>query len=192
MTVFAIVGHTAITGGNFNLNDLPGGAGRMDILCRCVSAALFLSHNIRRENSCYLVLCGPPCPPRTILFSGDRVRSLNPDERSACAMIRKALDLTCGREFRESSPGISVRRTGLAELLDEHPFAVLDEGGTDIRGTPLLPDALLLSDHLNLTPEEVELTRACPRYSVGPLSLHADHTIPVFLNERDRREHGWN
>jgi tRNA (pseudouridine54-N1)-methyltransferase len=187
MTVFAVVGHTAITEGNFTLNDMPGSAGRMDVLCRCVNAALFLSHDLRRDAGCYLVLCGPPNPPRTILFSGDSIRSLNPDERSAGALIRKALSVTCGREFRESTRGVSIRRGGLPELLDEHAFAVLDEAGDDIRGEPILPEALLLSDHQNLTAEECDLTAGCPRYSVGPLSLHADHAITVFLNERDRR-----
>jgi tRNA (pseudouridine54-N1)-methyltransferase len=187
MTVFAVVGHTAVTDGNFNINDMPGSAGRMDVLCRCVNAALFLSHDLRRDTGCYLVLCGPPNPPKTILFSGDRIRSLNPDERSPGALIRKALSVTCGREFRESTPGVSIRKGGLQELLDEHAFAVLDEAGDDIRGESILPEAFLLSDHQNLTPEECELTAACPRYSVGPLSLHAGHAITVFLNERDRR-----
>ncbi|HID42466.1 MAG TPA: tRNA (pseudouridine(54)-N(1))-methyltransferase TrmY, partial [Archaeoglobaceae archaeon] len=36
MRGFLVVGNRAATG-NFNLNDLPGSAGRMDILCRCVA-----------------------------------------------------------------------------------------------------------------------------------------------------------
>ena len=33
-----------------------------------------------------------------------------------------------------------------------------------------------------------DLVGELPRYSVGPRSLHADHTITVLLNELDRRE----
>ena len=55
MTVFAIVGHIARTDGGYSLNDLPGG-GRMDVLCRCVNASFFLSHDLRRDVECYLVL----------------------------------------------------------------------------------------------------------------------------------------
>ena len=49
MTLFAVVGHRARTDGGFSLNDLPGSGGRMDVLCRCVNAALFLSHDLRRD-----------------------------------------------------------------------------------------------------------------------------------------------
>ena len=46
MTIFAIIGHLAATTGGFNLNDMPGGAGRMDVLCRSVNTSLFLSHDL--------------------------------------------------------------------------------------------------------------------------------------------------
>jgi tRNA (pseudouridine54-N1)-methyltransferase len=189
MICFAAIGHTAVTDGNFSLNDMPGSGGRMDLLCRCVNAAFFLSHDLRRDVRCYLVLLGEPSPPKTILISGKDVRYLSPDERSAGALIKKSLSITCGTVFRESSPGVSVRRGGLGELLADHEFALLNESGRDIRTENALPNAFLLSDHHNLSEEERFLTRTCPRYSVGPRSLHADHTITVLLNERDRRQH---
>ena len=58
----------------------------------------------------------------------------------------------------------------------------------DIRAAERLPGAYLLSDHLNLDEDEMALVGELPRYSVGPRSLHADHTITVLLNELDRRE----
>ncbi len=187
MAVFAIIGHLAATTGGFNLNDMPGGAGRMDVLCRSVNTSLFLSHDLRRDVTVYLVLLGGTDAPKTIMFSGEKVRSLNPDERSAGALIKKALEIPVGEEFRESTRGVYVRRGGLSRLLGEHTFAVLDEGGEDIRMETSFPEAFLLSDHLDFTPEELELTSNCPRYCVGPKILHADHTITVLLNILDRR-----
>ena len=111
----------------------------MDVLCRCVNASLFLSHDLRRDVDCYLVLCGEPAGPKTVKFSGDSVRSLSPDERSAGALIKKALEIPCGSEFREGAQGVFVRKGGLERLVTEHTFAVLDEKGTDIRGTGTLP-----------------------------------------------------
>jgi tRNA (pseudouridine54-N1)-methyltransferase len=163
----------------------------MDILCRCVNASLFLSHDIRRDIECYLVLCGGPVPRRTVRFSGNLVRSLSPDERSAGALIKKALDIPAGSEFRDAAPGVSVRRGGLEQLMTEHAFAVLDEKGTDIRTTTIIPDAFLLSDHLNFTDEEEMLVKQCPRYSVGPACVHGDHAITIVHNELDRRRYGW-
>jgi tRNA (pseudouridine54-N1)-methyltransferase len=190
MTIFAIIGHLAATTGGFNLNDMPGGAGRMDVLCRSVNTSLFLSHDLRRDVTVYLVLLGGTDAPKTVMFSGEKVRSLNPDERSAGALIKKALEIPVGEEFRESTRGVYVRRGGLSRLLDEHTFAVLDEGGVDITTVAALPEAFLLSDHLDFTPEELAMTSGCPRYSVGPKILHADHTITVLLNVLDRRNVG--
>ncbi len=187
MTIFAIIGHLAATTGGFNLNDMPGGAGRMDVLCRSVNTSLFLSHDLRRDVTVYLVLLGGTDAPKTIMFSGEKVRSLNPDERSAGALIKKALEIPVGEEFRESTRGVYVRRGGLSRLLGEHTFAVLDEGGEDIRMETSFPEAFLLSDHMDFTPEELDLTCDCPRYCVGPKILHADHTITVLLNILDRR-----
>ena len=187
MTLFAVIGHTARTDAGFSLNDLPGSGGRMDVLCRCVNAALFLSHDLRRDVECMLVLLGEPDPPKTVLFRGDGLRYLSPDERSAASLIKKALDMPCGSAYRESTSGVFVRRGGLAELLEEHPFALLEEGGADIREVGALPDAWLLSDHMDFSAEEAALAADLPRISVGPKVLHADHTITVVLNEIDRR-----
>lgn len=191
MTAFAIVGHLARTDSGFSINDLPGSGGRMDVLCRCVNASLFLSHDLRRDVDCFLVLLGPPSGPKTIRFSGATVRSLSPDERSAAALIKKVIDVPCGSEFREAADGVSIRKGGLERLMQEMSFGVLDENGEDIRKAQDLPGAFLLSDHLNFTEPEQALTSACPNYSVGPKCLHADHTITVVHNELDRRMNGW-
>lgn len=191
MIRFAVLGHRAFTSGTFSLNDLPGGAGRMDILCRCVATSLFLSHGMRRDVEIYLVLLGPPDPPATVRFSGEAVRYLNPDERSAASLVKKALALHRGPEFTESTPGVSVRAGGLARLVGEFPFALLDEAGEDVRKASCLPGNYIVSDHLNLLPDEIEITGSLPSYSVGPLSIHAEHAITLVLNELDRRAAGW-
>jgi tRNA (pseudouridine54-N1)-methyltransferase len=191
MIRFAAIGHLAPTSGDFSLNDLPGGAGRLDVLCRCVTASLFLSHDMRRDVEVCLVLLGQPDPPATVLFSGEKVRYLNPDERSAASLIKKALAMKRGSGYRESTPGVFIRKSGLAELLAEHPFALLDESGIDVRKADPLPGNYIVSDHLNLTPGEREMVGDLPRLSVGPLSLHADSAITILLNESDRRVAKW-
>jgi tRNA (pseudouridine54-N1)-methyltransferase len=187
MPKFAILGHKAVTTPDFSLNDMPGGAGRMDVLCRCINSTFFLSHDLRRDAECYLILLGDETEV-TLRFSGDTIRSLNPDERSAGALIKKGLSTSAADEFRKAADGITIRKGGLARLLAEHDFAVLDENGEDIRTAEHLPEHYLLSDHMNFTEEELELIRDLPRYSAGPKVLHADHTITIVLNELDRRK----
>jgi tRNA (pseudouridine54-N1)-methyltransferase len=194
MVFFAVLGHQAKNDGSFSLNDLPGSGGRMDLLCRCVQASLFLSHGIREEASSLLILAGGPGPTKTIRFDGACVRSLSPDERSSASFIKKALDIPAGSLFREVTPGVLVRKGGLESVLEEHHFGVLDEHGTDIRNVQAdeLPEGFLLSDHQNFSPEEELLIRDLPRYSLGPQVVHADHAIVLLWNEIDRRRSGWN
>jgi tRNA (pseudouridine54-N1)-methyltransferase len=209
MREFIVVGHKAVTDGQFSLNDLPGSAGRMDILCRCVNSALFLSHDLRRDVIIFLVLLGEPGPPKIVKFSGKDVRYLNPDERSSGSLIKKALELKAGIRWKESTPGVWVRQGDLEDLLAElnidanenvedvdegtgNKLYYLHEDGTDIRdemkGTLPQRSTFILGDHVGMTPdEEKKITdTGAQTLNVGPLSLHADHCIIVVNNELDR------
>lgn len=197
MRSFIIIGHKAVTEA-FSLNDLPGSAGRMDILCRCVNAALFLSHDLRRDVRVYLILKGDPDPPKIIRFDGADVRYLSPDERSAASLIRKALDKKVQDFWTESMPGVSIRRGDLGNLLGELGSKVtcLREDGVDIRsegfkGISMEP-LFVLGDHLGLTEDEEKTIKGYEHeiVSVGPVSLHADHCIVLLHNEMDRTAHG--
>ena len=166
----------------------------MDLLCRTIASALFLSHGIRQENICDILLLGPPHPGRIIRFEGSAIRSLSPDERNIAAAIKPALAIPAGKTFRQAGPGLLCRMGTLSEHLAEKRYAVLDESGTDIRRvqTPDIPDAFLLSDNQNFTDDEQDLIGTLPRYSLGPAIVHADHAIVLILNEIDRRRSGWN
>jgi tRNA (pseudouridine54-N1)-methyltransferase len=193
MKSFVIIGHKAATA-PFSLNDLPGAAGRMDILCRCVNAALFLSHNLRRDVRMYLVLKGG-IQPKLILFDGSSVRYLSPDERSAASLIKKALEKNAQDFWTESTPGVSIRKGDFGDLLEElnRKIIYLRENGDDVRGKKFEPyDELLfvLGDHEGLTGEEEKIIGGYEHeiVSVGTLSLHADHCIVLLHNEMDRAE----
>lgn len=189
MRYFAVLGHTVRTDGAFSLNDLPGSGGRVDLLCRCVQASLFLSHGIRNDAGCFLIIAGGPGPAKTVFFEGRTIRSLSPDERSSASFIKKALEIPTGAQFREASPGVSVRKGGIERIIAEHRCGILDEHGTDIRelSEDQFPDLFILSDHQNFSPGESELMQTLPRYSLSPKVLHADHAIVLLWNEIDRR-----
>jgi tRNA (pseudouridine54-N1)-methyltransferase len=88
---FAIIGHRAQSSGKVRLNDLAGGAGRMDVLVRAVNAALFLSHGMRQQSHITLHLMGGPGPPRRIWFDGTRLQGLHSDERAIAGQVNKVL-----------------------------------------------------------------------------------------------------
>ncbi|NIA03405.1 MAG: tRNA (pseudouridine(54)-N(1))-methyltransferase TrmY [Nitrospirae bacterium] len=199
MREFIVVGHKARTDSNFNLNDMPGTGGRMDILCRCVNSSLFLSHDLRRDVVIYLVLLGEPESPKIVKFEGETVRYLNPDERSSGSLIKKALDKSAGPHWKRSTPGVWIRTGDLENILRElmdgtenKRIFYLSEEGIDIREIDkktLLDDVVfVLGDHMGMTPEEESIIKDAGSkiINIGPISLHADHCIVLVNNELDR------
>jgi len=189
MRQFVVVGHDAPTTPDFSLDDLAGAAGRLDVLCRCVNAAFFLSHAIREDVRVHLVLDDA----FTVTFEGGDLRRLNPDERSTAALIRGALerrDDAIGHQPVESSPGVSIRRRGFEATLDalDGTLVQLHEDGTPVvdREPPTDP-VFVLSDHYDFAAAERDLLtdRADARVRLGPKALHADHAITVTHNYLD-------
>ncbi len=183
---FLVIGHKAVTTPDFSLNDLPGSGGRMDILCRCVNAALFLSHSLRKDVCIHLLLLGEPKPPVKITFDCNLVKYLNPDERSAASLIQKALK----RGEGESTPGVFVSRESLEEIIAGKNLIYLHPEGEDIRNAEIEENAMfILGDHLGLTQDEERLLEKmqAKKVSVGPEKYHAEHCIVIVHNELDRR-----
>ncbi len=196
MRYFVITGHKAVADGSFKLDDLAGGAGRVDILARCVNSAFVLSHDVRRDAAIYLVIEGGDDAPKTVRIDGDRVRYLNPDERSTASLIRNALlkKIPEGQEV-QSSPGVFVSRMSFADVVEDLSakgnFVYLKEDGTDIRELTFPENPIfVLGDNRDLTEEEEQclLAKNPAKISVGPISLHADHCMILVQNEMDRRE----
>ncbi|AUV83466.1 tRNA (pseudouridine(54)-N(1))-methyltransferase TrmY [Salinigranum rubrum] len=191
MRQFVVTGHDAPTTPDFSLDDLPSGAGRLDVLCRCVNSAFFLSHAIREDVRAYLVLADS----FTIEFDGREVRRLNPDERSTAARIRGALEQreeAIGHIPAETSPGVSIRRVGfeqtLRDVAEESTIVELHEAGTPVVDVdPPEDPTFVLSDHRDFTDEEAALLDELSdqRVRLGPHAMHADHAITVAHNYLD-------
>ncbi len=196
MRAFVLISQTALASGEYSLDDLPGSSGRIDVLLRCVRAALLVSHGLRKHVRVYLILRGGSWGPRAVRIDGQSARFLRPDERSLAILLQKTLRASANvsaNEFRELRPGLSVCAGDLDEVLADagpRPGYVLDEQGDDLRAQPLSNDALFfIGDHLGFD----EVTRArllqlgYQRSSVGPVSLHSDDVVSVVTNELDRR-----
>lgn len=195
MRRFIIAGHKAVADGSFKLDDLAGGGGRMDIMCRCINSCFVLSHGIRTDSEIYVVLEAGDDGPKTVRIDGATVRYLNPDERSTASLIRNAClkRISSGIEV-VSSPGVTASRRGFADVVKDlsgkGSFVYLKEDGTDIRTYDFPKDPIyVLGDNQDLTPEEEEVLSAegPDRICVGPVSLHADHCMILVNNEMDRR-----
>ena len=185
MRQFVLIGHEVPTEPSFSLDDLAGGAGRLDALCRSITSAFVTSHGIREDVRVHLV-AGDEF---TITFDGSELRRLNPDERSTAALVRKALEHreeAIGAMPAEPSPGVELYRRGfeatLETVADEGTVVQLHEAGEPVtEAGPLEDPIFVLSDHQDFTPEESGLLEdaADRRLRLGPELLHADQAITV-------------
>lgn len=161
----------------------------MDVLCRAIGASLFVSHGIRRDVETHLLLQNAV----HLSIRGDRVKRLNPDERSTAALIKHALAALSSIKT-ESSPGITVAPADLAGLLAEwgrqriHPV-VLDEEGTPFDEVSVPENPLfVLSDHLEFTESDEAALDGCARISLGRQALHTSQAITIVHYLLDRQD----
>jgi tRNA (pseudouridine54-N1)-methyltransferase len=186
MRRFVVIGHRAITSSEFNLNDLCGSTGRLDILLRCINSAFFLSHDIRREVEIYLILQGEPDPPKTIRLVGNELKYLNPDERSTGALLRNALMKKLGDEEILSTPGIYISRSSFEDIIKSltkiSQLVYLREDGKEFEPSDTKQDyTFVLGDDRDLTDEEEAVLQEYEPevVSLGSLSYHSDHCITM-------------
>ncbi|HVR20953.1 MAG TPA: hypothetical protein VMS65_14680 [Polyangiaceae bacterium] len=199
MRSFIVIGQTATAAGDFLLDDLPGSSGRIDVLLRCVRAALLYSHGLRADVRVYLVLRGGPAAPRVLRFDSKSARFIRPDERSLALLVKKTLAASpddLGSTFVELRPGIALASGDLDCVLpdlDGAALTLLEEQAPDVRGVGLERDdaAYFLGDHLGFEQADRERLSAlgATAVSVGPLSLHSDDVIAILSNELDRLKH---
>jgi len=121
MRRFAIIGHRAMSQGKLPLNDMAGGAGRMDVLVRALMASLMTSHGFRKDTEVVLHLQGGPGPNRRIRIDGAAVKGIHAEERSVAGQIAKILKEISPPKGRwiERSKGIWDSRGDLQDTLQD-------------------------------------------------------------------------
>jgi tRNA (pseudouridine54-N1)-methyltransferase len=191
MRRFVLVGHDAPTTPEFSLDALPSEAGRLDLLCRAVVAALLVSHDVREDVRVHLVL-GEEV---TVTFDGATVSRLNPDERSTAALVRTALEHkeeAVGHVAVESSPGVTIARKGfettLAEVAAEGTLVQLHEDGDPVVDLdPPTDPVFVLSDHRDLTDAETAhlADHDARRVCLSTVAVQAADAVAIAHNYLD-------
>lgn len=185
MREFFLKASTAFTS-NFSLNDIAG-AGRMDIVCRCITSALWLSDELRKDTRFYVVLEGKPFPPKILKFNPLYMRRVYPDERNIASHIRLAL-------LGKRQPGIELEIKKFEDFLKENlnkQLIYLHKDGKDIRKFKFKKNIFfILGDNkgLNKNTEKFLDNLNIEKVSIGKRNYLASHVISIVQNELDRRE----
>jgi len=179
--------------GAFRLEDMPSSGHRMDIVARCVTSALFVSFALRQDTKFYVILNGPPDPPKTVVFDGAAMTAVSPDERSIGSWILKAIAVPVrGKDWVLVQRGIKVSKKSFQEVVKElkGPFYVLDERGKDVRTADVAENPVfILGDRDDIPKNDLKFVdRFKPtKVSLGKTSYLASQCITVVNNELDRR-----
>lgn len=187
------------TSPDINIDNLPG-EGKLDVVCGCIANALHISHHMREDTVFYLILDGPPLPPKLVTFYGDKIKDLGFDERGIAKKLINALkkgsSLKLDEEV-EAEPGINIAKKSFEKLFKEkaenRKIFYLHKKGKDIREVNFGSNPLfVLGDHTGV-PKNTErfLERAgAEKIKLGPVMLFASQCITVLHNELDRRTFG--
>lgn len=185
---FAIVGHRAMSKGKLPLNDLAGGAGRMDVLIRAVMSSLLTSHGLRDNVEVILHLQGGPGPHRRLKFVGSELRGFHAEERSVAGLIAKAIrePLPAIGHWIARTPGLYDSGGKLSQTLSEWKESTLvrlDANAERLwKPNSIIPSestennqsiAFLLSDD-----QPLETNEGLPR-SLGTTWLQGHHAIAI-------------
>ncbi|MCD6448424.1 MAG: tRNA (pseudouridine(54)-N(1))-methyltransferase TrmY [Thermoplasmata archaeon] len=178
---------------DINLKDLPGSAGRLDVIARCINAAFWLSYGIRKNVVFHTILHGEPNPPVYIRMEGEKLRKVSPDERNIAIFIKKALERMKEDKEIESTPGIFVSKKNFQQLLEENKdkdFYILDERGKSIENVEISSKPFFfLGDYMDLEKEEKEMLYeyGAQPISIGEKSYLSSHCIVIINWWLDRK-----
>ncbi len=182
--IFILKASEGRTSPDFSLKSLAGAAGRMDLICRCVIAALYTPEGPDRETEIVIALEGPPDPPLTVTFTGRALKMAPVGEVEAAEMIAQVMR-------GEALAGVGAERLGFEGAVARYrdlgfTLYYLHEEGESSRSVEFAAkSALVLGDHKGLDPaSERFLDRMkAARVSLGPTSYLASQCINIVQSE---------
>ncbi len=186
MREFVYFSKDARTSGNFT--DLMK-AGRLDIACHTIIAALFLSHDIRKDVKLHLIFNGQPDPPKHLLFQYDENMPIS--KKDVAGLIKRMLYKSKQGRMIEAFPGCFIEKKSFTKLLEElqaegKTLYILDRKGKDIRQTAIQENSVfILGDEEGLPRKEMKRFDA-EKISLGKMTYFASHAVVILNNELDR------
>ncbi len=153
-------------------------------ICSCVRAALFLSHDIRRDVQVHLIASDEN---REIVIDGSKVRYLSPDERSICMLLIKMNEKKSSRR-----PWRGVTAKPFTSLQDSIPpgtvLVALSGHGRDVRQLKSLKDVSVVVPLYPLSRDEEQSLKQLRAIPVKRRKTLPSHFIVLLNNYLDLLE----
>jgi len=151
---FILYSH-ATTNPSFSLDRLYE-IGGLDLVCRCVLAALWLSKTVRKDTQFLVSFNGGPKPPVAIRFDGAKLVGINPSERDIASVINKCLFKVKNQEWFAVQEGVAVSKKTFQEIVkDSRNIFVLDPKGAHISKVGFNDPTFVLGDNVGLPKQEM-------------------------------------
>lgn len=175
----------------FNINDLPN-AGRIDLVCRCVSNALFLSNSLRRDTVIHVVFEGPKLPPKVISFNGKDLKNFYFDERNIAKLILKSLKKGKKLKLNETinvHPGIKISKKSFEQLVKEQKGQLfyLTKKGVAVEKVKFEKDVVFIFGDYTGIPKKTDkfLEKHAKKLKLSNKMLFASHCVILAHNALD-------
>jgi tRNA (pseudouridine54-N1)-methyltransferase len=187
MRIFFVINHS-VDLKDFSLNALSSDNGRVDLVCKLIKDSFLISNSIRKDTVLYIFFSKGK---KTIMFIGNQLLYLNPDERSIASILKKVFSSYIKEKIigKEYSPGIYLYDWDIKDVLKRINLPVvllLEEGIMDI--TKIRKNVVfVLSDHTNFSREEIDIIKNYNPFilKISPYSLHTDQCITIIHNALD-------
>ncbi len=169
MRRFLVISNTVDTSRPLALNSLTG-YGRLDVICRCITAAFFFSDEFRKDVNLNIYF---RINEKILEIQGDKVRGINPDERAIAGILKKVFQ---GHPYL----GISFYNAKLENFIEKQKIVVFDTKGD--YSTHLLKDndSFLIGDQIGFIEEDRHLLTKLPKFSLGSRLYLSSQTITIL------------
>jgi tRNA (pseudouridine54-N1)-methyltransferase len=169
MRWFFVISNTVDTSKPLSLNSLTG-YGRLDVLCRCINAAFFLSNTFRKD----VILCIYFWINDKIMeIWGNQVHGINPDERAIAGVLKRVFN-------GYSHPGIRFYSSDLEHFLQKQKFIIIDERGDHSLHLLNEYDSYLLGDQMGFPKQINAYFSNQPKLSLGNSTYLSSQVITIL------------
>ncbi len=182
---FIVEARAARAKGDFSIKNLPASSGRLDVVCRCMIAALKSVEGVRRDTAFLAVLEGDGS--YLLKVEGWKLKKLPSSELGVAKILQRFFS---GEEVE----GLMLEHRGFREVIEDvarkAALFYLHEEGAPIWSAelPLRGDvAFVLGDHLGLPEENEKILEklGATKLSLGPRKYLGSYCIAVVHYELD-------